>query len=537
MLLINPTSEHKELLTTGDSQRLVSEIALGDTTTRWSKHAAPPPPITAVGVVTHNRPDSLRRCLQSHIENVKAYGRATAFAVMDDSDKPEIRNQIREMLRVLRQAYGVEIAYAGEEEKRRFAAALCDCGDLSTEVIDFALFDSEQYGQTCGANRNALLLHTAGEMFYSTDDDVVCRLAVGPEEKGGGAAASHEAGEMEWWFFPDREAALASARFVSEDLLGIHESLLGKHFIRSQTFRSAQLDSRGRQPSESRAGIIAVTMSGIVGDSGTPLPAAYRRLSPGSRARLASARCGPSGMTSREILRLVPRARIRDKAQYVSGAAVGYDNRQLLPPFMPVGRGQDGVFMQTLRHCFANSYFGDLPWAILHAPMEARAFSSEQIAKTARDIPTSKIIRACVQSLDVGKGFADGPDKLYAVGSHLMEIGSMTLRDFEEFVRIHVRRLQGSYMSFMETYLRAHGESLGSCADELDRYLATMHAALSEETRFVPPELVATRGIEEARQLTQRLVFKFGRLLCEWPSLAQKTKALSNKGMRLAVTV
>lgn len=527
-----------------DARLLISEHELLERCRKVKACAEPPPPITTVGVVTRDRPESLQRCLQSYMENVNAYGRTSSFVVMDDSERPERRGQTREMLRELKRRYGMEVAYAGEEEKRRFAGALIAGGDLPPEVVEFALFDAERYGHTCGANRNSLLLHTAGEMFYSTDDDMVCRLAVAPEEVDEQAFAADGSREMEWWFFPDREAALASARFVRKDVLGIHETLLGKDYwacaASSEDIGVLNLDDLNPQSLRllrSGGGKVAVTFLGIIGDSGMPVPAAYRRLSPRSRARLARVSDRHSGLTSREVLGLVPRPRIRDKAQYVSGTAVGYDNRELLPPFMPVGRGQDGVFMHTLRCCSGNSYFGDLPWAILHAPMEARAFSSEQIEKTARSVPLSKIIRACVQSLKFRTGLAKGTDKLSALGSHLVEVGSLTLPDFEEFVRIHVRQLQSSYISSMENYIQACGESLGLWARDLEKHFDIMRTALPLQKFFVPPELLETRGADEARLLTQRLVLRFGQLLCAWPEMAAGAKRLRAEGKYLAVTV
>lgn len=133
----------------------------------------------------------------------------------------------REMLQSLKEHYGVRISYAGPAEKRAFAAALVEESDLRPDVVDFALFDTEQCGQPIGANRNALLLHTVGELAFSTDDDVVCEVARAPTMKDG-LAFEYRGDFTKFWFFPDRRTTLSSVTRVEEDILAIHERLLGR---------------------------------------------------------------------------------------------------------------------------------------------------------------------------------------------------------------------------------------------------------------------------------------------------------------------
>ena len=96
------------------------------------------------------------------------------------------------MLRSLKQRYGVRIAYAGLEEKTAFAKKLSEVGDIPLEeIVSWACLGDDQYGQrTYGANRNTLLLHTVGECILTSDDDVICQVAVSPGFKQGLALSS-----------------------------------------------------------------------------------------------------------------------------------------------------------------------------------------------------------------------------------------------------------------------------------------------------------------------------------------------------------
>ena len=79
--------------------------------------------------------------------------------------------------------------------------------EFTADVIEFALFDPEGCGMTAGANRNALLLHSVGDMVLSVDDDTVCSVAESPRLRDG-LALSSGANPTDFRFFPDREAAV-----------------------------------------------------------------------------------------------------------------------------------------------------------------------------------------------------------------------------------------------------------------------------------------------------------------------------------------
>ena len=62
----------------------------------------------------------------------------------------------------------------------------------------------------------------------------------------------------------------------------------------------------------------------------------------------------------------------------------GLDNRDLLPPNVPLNRGQDLVFGQLLWKCFGNAVFGHVPLAVVHDPVPPRRFWDGEILRSAR---------------------------------------------------------------------------------------------------------------------------------------------------------
>ncbi|MGB9177731.1 MAG: hypothetical protein WCB68_00680 [Pyrinomonadaceae bacterium] len=533
----------RSLSALADAGLLISERAVLDAC-RQSNQAQPC--ITSTGIITRNRTENLERCLRSYIENGRRYERATEFVVMDDSDNAKAGADNKDLLSLLKREYDADISYAGWEEKRRFAKLLASESSLNPDVINFALIDAHNYEFSCGKNRNALFLHTIGELIFSTDDDAVCRIAAPAQSN-----VDHEQEAMgqpltpvEIWFFADREEALESGLFVEEDLLAVHERLLGRELAdcladfgdiallsleRPLAYHLRSLDSGDAR--------VLVTLSGMIGDSGMRLPVTYRILGPSSRKRLIeSENTYRVGGSSREVLRAATRYCVSTRTWFIS-TALGYDNRDLLPPFFPVLRGTDGIFSATLGCCCEYGYFGDVPRAVLHAPTPPRSYDRESVTESATGITINSLIIACLSSQQFVSGSADISGRMQSLGKHLIEIGSMSLRDFEEFARLHLWREQSSKMANLEKEFMRYQNPPDYWARDLKEYLATIRASLAKPEYVVPLDLRKNRSLEQARELSRQLVMNFGSLLCDWPNMIEAARRLRARGERLALPI
>lgn len=504
--------------------------------------------IETVGVVTRDRPESLRRCVASHIENSQRHDRAPRFVVTDDSARAATRRRNKEMLGALRDEHGVRLAYAGREEKRRFAAKLASvAADVPPEVINFALFDTEECGHSTGANRNALLLDTVGEVALSADDDTVCRVAAAPGADPGLALdARREA--TRYWFFPDRESAQRFAPAVEKDVLKIHEQLLGRSLRECvAAFDSPRAGSTGGlhfeqvnakplRDLEVNRGRVLATFTGIVGDSGLGAPIGYLQFNSDSRERLVSSeeayRCA---LTSREVTRAVDRPRINSNAWCMT-TAYGFDNRGLLPPFFPVGRGQDDVWALTVQLCREDGYFGHLPWTTAHEPSPARRYAPGSVGRAAR-LCVFEIALAGLTTFRVGPGAIGDAERMRSLGRHLVALGAMRHDDFDEFVRLRILQQNAGFITHLENLLRAYKGAPKFWADDVSRQIAALGQALARDDYFVAEDLRANRSDDEARRLAQRLIHRFGQLLYWWPRMVAAAETLRVAGERISVAL
>src|SRR5262249_4216687 len=175
-------------------------------------------------------------------------------------------------IRRLQREYGRKIHYAGIENKRKFLNLLVEAGGYDQRLLEFCLFDPIGCGRAIGANRNALLLQTAGEIALSVDDDVTSECAPSPDHK---EILRLYGGEdpTDFWFYPDRQAL--ERRFTDHelDVLGLHEKMLGKRvdsFIRTHggmaSVELIQIGAPHLRNLQTKKPVILTTQLGLAGD-------------------------------------------------------------------------------------------------------------------------------------------------------------------------------------------------------------------------------------------------------------------------------
>ena len=515
-----------------NSRLMISDDELLELCRRSATQNAESRTISTVGVITRNRPESLELCLRSFIDRCARQGRKVDFAVGDSSPDHDCQEQVRTILQRLSSSHGVKISHIGLREKAAFAEAITKEGDIPAEVVNFALCGDRSLDFSPGANRNALLLHATGRMLLIADDDAVCEVAtLGTPE---GNLSFDSANEfIKFWFFPNRESALQARKLADIDILAIHEKLLGKS-IRTCVAdlpAAAGLNLAYTTPELFRAlmsddGRTLITATGMIGDSGLASPNKYLTLKGDSRLRLTrTAGDYASAFTSREIARAPLQVCLSDNPGHCMGLALGYDNRELLPPFLPVGRGEDFVFGQTLRVCFKDGFFGHLPWLIVHAPPDQRRYSESDMWHSPSIFYLGHLISACVGAIDLRSSLFAERERLRLLGNHLITLGKMPIDDFVEFMQVQMNKWRSFYAAFLGKELQLSKDPPPYWANDVKKTLEILRDRML--ARPEPPyDLLANRTAEKAWSDTQRVVSKFGQVLYWWPNIVDTAKQL-----------
>jgi hypothetical protein len=495
----------------------------------------PPPPITSIGFVTRDRLVALERAIRSYGDNARRHGRTPRIVVCDDSRGADENAAARDALTRLGRELSLEMTYAGFEEKQAFADALARESGVERRLIDFALFDPFGCGQTFGANRNALLLLTNGELVFNADDDTICRPAVASDPREGTDFVA-ERDPQQLWFFESVEQAIENGKFVDVDVLGEHERLLARPLTSLLAADGANVDLDGACDHMIHAlstgrGRILLTPSGILGDSGLYTPT-YLFTSVASRDRfVASEAAYRSALRNRAVLKVVRGTAVAHGVPL--GGVFGLDNREPLAPFAPVLRNEDGFFGTIVEHCYDDAYFGYPPYALVHAPMEAREHAPGAHLKAAGEARLTNVLTALVN--DGPRATPDGKARVLALGRYLIALASQSRSDFRQAVQAALARFAQRWASRFGAIRQKLGSSPQYWARDIEALVTTHATAVTSSTFWLPVDLRQGRTDDEVAALTQNIVLRFGELLVAWESVVCAAAAARDQ-VRIALT-
>lgn len=264
-------------------------------------------------VPTKGRPALLERCITSYAANAERNRRDLSIAVLDDSPLMASGATSRILLRDrLAAAMGAGELY----------------GDPVPALLDYALLTPGR-----GAARNVQQLMNVGRWYASADDDTVASMALcGRGAAGGGdapLALSLRHDPTSRVSFANRREALTQVHPGELDVIAPLETML--------------------------AAGAWVAQLGQVGDCGMGRP-------------------GYLGLQTREVVRAAVQWTLCRGGHFMAICSA-YDGTRDLPPFYPVGRGEDAVFGQLL--AARGGLIGHAPYAIVHDPDDERSLVDE----------------------------------------------------------------------------------------------------------------------------------------------------------------
>jgi hypothetical protein len=372
----------------------------------------PAKPIDAVGIITADRPIAFARCLAAILEEREREGSRFRVVVIDGSRHAPHREQNRASLASRATMRGVGTTYVGPAEAKAIRQCLEREG-LSSSSLEMGLTPGE-----IGANRNLLMIVTAGERVVTVDDDIVPHGWAQSPDSGRCVVDGHEDVRPRR-FYETRVAAINAAQVLRANVFSSHGDVLGRDLESALTNAPTSCDASSacghviEALLSHRELLVRVTSSGIAGDTGGYCPYYDALFACGTtRGQLMS---DPAELAvalgSREVHRVADVLTLRHDPRCMA-YCMGMANDAPLPPFIPIGRNEDGVFGAMLSYVRPDSVFADLPHAVLHESEREPAYCPGQI-------PSATATRLC--------------DVLFGAMHHY---GGGTEGDFESRVRI-----------------------------------------------------------------------------------------------------
>lgn len=500
------------------------------------------PPITSLCAYTRDRPQSLQRMLSSCAHSARNHGRQIRFVVTDQSDAPATRRANIESLESTKNTFGIPCFYAAHDEKAHFAKQLAKHSGLEPDLVQFAVCHEENGLPAYGANRNALLLATLDELTLQLSDDIVCQFTRAGDVHAGDVqqslALTSDINPQELCHLTEDEYLSYIGASQSDDIFSIHELLLGKALtscIKEYSSGQTSVDlGRCDLSFWGKLGPrrVAVTSAGLVGDTamGTPYWALF---SPGkSRETFMSSEAKYRFCLERQIVARVAKELTIAERGWKGGPCEGLDNRNLLPPFTPVQRGEDVIFGMLLEFS-SSGYIGYLPWMVHHKRPSNHRFQMDEIVEFATRTCSYNIMKAVLEDSQF-PNCSDATENLCAVGRILEEWGALPRKDFEEAVRQKLSHRWLKQIELIEKLLDTHRRQPEFWADDVTKCLTGLRSAVNSQRAVLGSDLAGSDDNVDCLSMMQKYMAKFGALLQVWPALRQASRELHLRGVELA---
>lgn len=320
----------------------------------------------SVNIITNERIDYLKQNIQSQLNCFSSNSNESyEINIFDDS-----RNQ--KLSPSFDSHKNIKINYYGIKKKQQIQAKLTHAG-FDKQILDYLLFSDRRIGGTYGANRNFFLLKNAGNIAYSTDDDIFANLHK-PKDTNENLIELTSSWKGYWKTFSSREEVLNQVQSEHFDYLNTHSSILDKNVY--ELIQNKTIDSKNlildRTLCELLNGKVKISSSGIYGDSGSTMRSQVFFLSGDSEDEaLYSFEQYQKTLNSKEIIKHYKHLCISNSGSFMAGSH-SVDLSDLAPPFFPNFRNEDGLFWEIWNLVESNIYSAYLPYMHYHNPPENR---------------------------------------------------------------------------------------------------------------------------------------------------------------------
>ncbi|WP_139240122.1 glycosyltransferase family 2 protein [Fodinibius roseus] len=436
---------------------------------------------------------------------------------MDDSDEETSQNG-RAVAKIL-QHHQIENLWVDRSYRLKFAGAIAKNSAVPESVTQFALLGDARCGIRTGAARNTLLLLAAGKRSVQVDDDTICRITPSPGRKPGMVLSSENCNQ--YWYYNSPDKAFKYPQYEDIDFLSLHESLLGTHpgtLIEEQPkVNIDRLEGRLLEALNDRETRTVVTYLGGLGDSG--MFRHWQRLcaqGDSFRRLIEEASAYQNNVRTRQLFRGPAQLTIGD-GPFCMAMNIGMDTRQLLPPFMPVQRRQDGVFGLLLRLCFKRTCRGYVPYAILHDPPTRSARIGLSHALSTGPLRTNDILEAVLYSHNRWPMNQNSSYNLRITGDYLLDLSRLPPKRFKGQLRKICLQLIRRQINYFERCIYNRIDVPQYWQRDARRVVSNFQKLMLQENIGLPSDLMGNAS--ERLTLFQQLIGKFGQLLIHWPKI------------------
>ena len=449
------------------------------------------------------------------VTQVRAGGGHPRIFVVDASSSPRNESKGRTAVSSIHASTGYDIAFIGRGERQALRRSLARiCGH---RLAEFALRPG------ASGNRNVILLLTAGEQVLLVDDDVVCEVWEPRSLRLAIDLCGHTE-ERNIAFYQSRAEVLKGLEPASVNLLAAHEAVLGRTVKSLAASRSLTVNA-SRACAHLREGIrnrrtarVRMTFNGLAGDSGIGYPDRLLFSTGTWKAVLENdSRAFALAFKFREVCKVADRYVVMHEVSCMSGC-MGLSNTTIVPPFLPTGRNEDGLFGYMLSAIDRATVSSHLPFAVVHDSARPPRYPDERF-RSASETRVADLLILLTNVVAPSIRVTEPRRRLARLAEWLRVLSSLKGPEFVSAVSAAILTARSKELSAIATAL----EPGSTCPRHWQRDLRTYRRALLksvEDPRFLLPiEFHGAPSLDAGYRELQRFVRLSADLLGTWPSL------------------
>ena len=507
-----------------DSGIMVSAKQISDSLKGKSAVASDPVKDPVVAIITWERPQALERLLASVVNNCDSK-KVQCVYVIDDSRDAENISQNQTLVEKYAAELDAPLHYFGQQEQQALLADLSVRLPQHESAIRFLADQSKWRNHwTSGLARNIALLLSCGQRLVMMDDDSVCDVYTPPRAKpdisfsDDPREATFFAEEADWaaWHQPlnpdpiDRHMQCLGLPF-SQAL-----NLLGEQHLKAAGFTNASALLTSELEPDSP---VLMTECGSLGCPGTSNNTWLPDMAPGSlETMLASKHKTTNALNKRSVWsgRNNPHFAPRPNMSQITG----FDNRQMLPPYLPIERGEDRLFGNMLDFVFPSAVTLDYPWAIPHLPMPQRHWEEHERDFTSGDsFPMFFIEQVIMQKSSCL--LSQPADRLKALADWLSNLAAASSESLSSMYRDSHLRTSSELSIHLSSLLAEADASPADWQDYLKNGIQALSVSMDKASRPDFPIKGRPQGLETAELVTfwQDTWSGFASALNAWPEI------------------
>jgi len=479
---------------------------------------------TRVFIITCDRPAAVERLLDSLLA-AGELSRHDRLVLIDDSRHEDNIRRNRELVGAFNRHSAKAMAYFGAAAAGELLARLLQALPAQAAGLRFLLDRARWADQpTYGLARNLALLLSVGCRALVLDDDILCQ-AVPPPASATGIGFCH-GDAREAWFYPAVPALLQLARAGQANPLCAHADAVGQPLgILLSRLSAGALEPGALAHCNGNllslldgSAPVLMTQCGSAGDPGTPGSKWVTRLGSASVRRLLAQSADEQSLPPCRPC-WMGHARPTFSLCGVMSQLTGLDNAQLLPPYIPVMRGEDAVFASMVAFLYPRSAVLNFDWAILHLPLDDRSDSNYSEPFTLR-LHLGSLANYLRERIDVRSGGSPA-SRLTALAAEIRALGECPADTLLAQVALELARSGASSMAALEKLLAddANARHPAWRAMAQRNYAQAREALLAPATPpGDPPDWVAP---------VQAAALEFAQALQAWPRIREQAATIA----------